>query len=101
MRQAEARWLEQSGDAWVPLRWVPGGSFAGGRVWERGGRECVSVRLSLGLFADNTTIVGMSGELDKGVSAIKNVMNEWKERNNDGKEEVLEFGTEEGGGVQV
>ena len=101
MRQAEARRQEQSGDVGVPWRWVPGGSFAGARVWEKGGRECKSVRMSCGLFADDTTIVGMSGELDEGVRAMKSVMNEWEERNNEAKEEVLEFGTEEGGGVRV
>ena len=60
MRQAEARRQEQSGDVGVPWRWVPGGSFAGARVWEKDGRECKSVRMSCGLFADDTTIVGMS-----------------------------------------
>ena len=101
MRQADARRHEQSGDVGVPWRWVPGGSFAGARVWERGGRECKSVRVSSCLFADDTTIVGMSGELDEGVRVIKSVMNEWEERNNDAKEEELKFGTEEGGGVRV
>ena len=101
MRQAEACRLEQGGDVGVPWRWVPGGSFAGARVWERGGRECKSVRMSCGLFADDTTIVGMSGELDEGVRVVKRVMNEWEERNNDAKEEVLMFGTEEGGRVRV
>ena len=57
--------------------------------------------MSCALFADDTTIVGMSGELDEGVRVVKSVMDEWKERNNDAKEEVLEFGTEEGGGVRV
>ena len=32
---------------------------------------------------------------------MKSVMNEWEERNNDAKEEVLEFGTNEGGNVRV
>ena len=101
MRQAEASRREQNGDVGVAWRWVPGGSFAGGKVWERGGRECKTVQMSCGLFADDTTIVGMSGELDEGVRVVKNVMNEWEERNNDSKEEVLEFGTREGGEVRV
>ena len=39
--------------------------------------------MSCALFADDTTIVGMSGELDEGVRVVKSVMDEWKERNND------------------
>ena len=101
MRQAEARRHEQGGDVGVPWSWVPGGSFAGGKVWEKGGRECKTVRMSCGLFADDTTIVGMSGEINEGVRAVKSVMNEWEEQNNEAKEEVLEFGTEEGGSVRV
>ena len=50
--------------------------------------------MSCGLFADDTKIVGMTGELDEGVRVVKSVMNEWEERNNDAKEKVLEFGTE-------
>lgn len=59
------------------------------------------MRLTLGLFADDTTVIGMSGEIDEGVRAMKEVMGKWEERNNDTKEEVLEFGTEEGGKVRV
>ena len=101
MRQAEACRHEQNGDVGVPWRWVPGGSFAGSGIWEKGGKECKSVRLSCGLFADDTTVVGMSGELNEGVRYVKSVMNEWEERNNDAKEEVLEFGTDEGGDIRV
>ena len=101
MRQAEACRQEQSGDVGVPWRWVPGGSFAGSGIWKKGGKECKSVRLSCGLFADDTTVVGMSGELNEGVRYVKSVMNEWEERNNDAKEEVLEFGTDEGGDIRV
>ena len=101
MRQAEEARREGSGDPGVGWRWLPGGSFAGERVWERGGKECKSVKMTCALFADDTTIVGMSGEIDEGVRAIKSVMNDWEERNNDAKEEVLEFGTNEGGNVRV
>ena len=101
MRQAEEARREGNGDPGVGWRWLPGGSFAGERVWERGGKECKSVKMTCALFADDTTIVGMSGEIDEGVRAIKSVMNDWEERNNDAKEEVLEFGTNEGGNVRV
>ena len=32
--------------------------------------------LTCALFADDTTIVGMSGEIDEGVNVMKSVMNE-------------------------
>ena len=60
-----------------------------------------SLRVTSALFADDTTIVGMSGEIDEGVRAVKEVMNKWEEKNNDDKEEILEFGTEEGADVRV
>ena len=46
-------------------------------------------------FADDTTIVGRRGELGKGVEAVKEVMGKWEEKNNEDKEERLEFGTAE------
>ena len=52
-------------------------------MWEKGGRECKTVRMRSALFADDTTIVGMSGELNEGVRSVKSVMNEWEERNID------------------
>ena len=83
---------------------MPGGSFAGGSAasaWEKGSSECVRVRVSLALFADDTTIVGVKSEIENGVRVVKEVMNQWEERNNEEKEEVLEFGTEEGGEIRV
>ena len=52
-----------------------------------------SVRSTCGLFAVDTTIVRLSGEIDQGVRVVKSAMNEWEERNNDAKEEVPEFET--------
>ena len=101
MRQAEMERAVHGGAVGVAWRWMPGGSFAGVKAWERGSAEAVSVRLTLGLFADDTTVVGMSGEIEEGVRVTKEVMGRWEERNNDEKEEVLEFGTEEGGKVRV
>ena len=101
MRQAEEARREGSGDPGVGWSWLPGGSFAGGKVLERGGKECKSVKMTCALFADDTTIVGMSGEIDEGVRVVKSVMNDWEERNNEAKEEELEFGTNEVGNVRV
>ncbi|KAI8519281.1 hypothetical protein Bbelb_025380 [Branchiostoma belcheri] len=100
MRQGEEERRKRGGEVGVPWRWVPGGSFAGNRVWEKGGTEVKSVKVSSALFADDTSILGMSDEIDAGVTTVKEVMTKWEERNNDDKEEVLEFGTEEGGGSE-
>ena len=101
MRQADTWRCEQGGDVGVPWRWVPGGSFAGGRVWEKGGAECRRVSLRCALFADDTTVVGMSGEIERGSNGMKEVMGYWEESINEDKEEELCFGTSEGGGVRV
>ena len=101
MRQADAWRAEQGGDVGVPWRWVPGGSFAGSGVWEKGGAECKSVRLGSALFADDTTVVGMSGEIERGTNGMKSVMGNWEESINEDKEEELGFGTREGGEVRV
>ena len=41
--------------------------------------------MTCALFADDTAIVGMSGDIDLGVRAVKGLMNKWEERNNDAK----------------
>ena len=89
MRQAEDARGVGSDEVGVRWRWLPGGSFAGGKVWEKGRKETKSVSLMCALFADDTTIVGMSGEIDDGVKAVKSVINEWEERNNDAKRKCL------------
>lgn len=101
MRQAEAERRRRRGEVGVTWRWVPGSAFAGASRWEKGSSEAVSVRVSSALFADDTTIVGLKGEMNEGVRAVKEVMSKWEERNNEDKEEVLEFGTEDGGEVRV
>ena len=44
MRQAKEARSGGSDEPGVVWKWVPGGSFAGGKVWEKGGKECKSVR---------------------------------------------------------
>ena len=101
MRQAEERRTRVNGEVGVGWKWIPGGSFVGSRTRERESGECKRVCVTSALFADDTTIVGMKREMDEGVRLVKEVMGEWEERNNDTKEEVLEFGTDEGRGVRV
>ena len=94
MRQAlEARGAEGREEKTVVWKWMPGSSFASERVRERGSGEAKEIRIDCMLFANDTTVVGMKGELDESVRHVKEVMDRWEERN---KEEVLEFGTEEG-----
>ena len=100
MRQAEeARCRE--GEVGVGWRWVPGGSFAGAGNWEKECSEAKEVRVKLVLFADDTTIVGEKGELGRGVERMKEVMGRWEEKNNEDKEEKVDFGTEEGGKIRI
>ena len=57
--------------------------------------------MKLVLFADDTTIIRERGELGRGVDRIKEVMGKLEERNNEDKEESVEFGTEEGGKIRI
>ena len=102
LRQAgEARAARSEEQVGVTWRWVPGSSFAGGEIWEKGGTEVKDVRITELLFADDTTIVGKFEEMDEGVNAVKGVMNEFEERSNEAKEECLEFCKDEGNGIRV
>ena len=101
MRSAEGRREQGNGEVGVKWNWMPGSAFAGMKGWEKGSSETKEVKITSALFADDTTIVGTKGEINEGVERIKSVMNKWEERNNDDKEEVLEFGTEEGKGIRV
>ena len=46
--------------------------------------------MSYALSARNSTIAELS-KIDYGVKTVKSVMNIWEERNNDTKEEMVEF----------
>ena len=102
MRQAlAARSANDREEREIVWKWIPGSSFAGEQGWERGCTEAKEMKVSSALFADDTTILGVKGEMDESVRRVKEVMNKWEERNNDDKEEVLEFGTQEGEEVRV
>ena len=66
------------------------GMFAGMGTWEMNGSKAKEVRFRELLFVDDTTIVGMKEELVVGVITMKEVMNKFKERGNDQKEESLD-----------
>ena len=46
----------------------------------------------MSLFADDTTITGMSYEIEEGKQVIKKVMGEFEEGTDESKEEKMEFG---------
>ena len=101
MRQAESARENGRENVGVEWRWIPGGSFAGEASWEKGCTEAKSVIITSALFADDTTIVGVKGEMEEGVRIVKRVMSKWEERNNEDKEEILDFATEEGEDIRV
>ena len=101
MRQAEEERRRDGREVGVRWRWMPGGSFAGTGVWERESTETKMVKITSCLFADDTTIIGVGGEMEESVRRVKEVMGRWEERNNEDKEERLVFGTEEGEGKRV
>ena len=46
-------------------------------------------------FADDTTIIGMSDEIEQGKHIIKKVMGKFVERTNESKGEKMEFGAKD------
>ena len=83
------------------MKWVPGSALPSEKTWEKCNSEAIRVSLLLSLFADDTTVVGVGEELERGVAKVKEVMGRFEEKNNDDKEEVLEFGSEESGKVRM
>ena len=100
MRRAEeerrARAEEEGNEVGVEWRWQPGSSFPSTGLWEKYSSETETRRISLSLFADDTTIIGTKAEIERGVEVVKSVMSNFEEKNNDDKEEELIFGSEEG-----
>ena len=99
MRSAEAkrrvRAEEEEREVGVRWRWQPGNSFPSSNLWERYSSEAENKKISLSLFADDTTIIGTKDEIEQGVTAVKSITNDFEERNNDDKEETLVFGSED------
>ena len=85
----------------IDFKWVPGSNFPSLKTWEKGNSEAVVRNVEKALFADDTTVVGNKDEIDQGVAKTKEVMGWFEERNNDGKEESLDFGEEESGKIRM
>ena len=105
MRQASAarkRKAEETNlEVGINFKWVPGSNFPNVKRWEKYNSEAKRRKIDQGLFADDTTILGRKNEIEQGVNETKRVMAEFEERNNEDKEEVLDFGTEEGDKIRV
>ena len=101
--KARKRKAEETGlEVGISYRWVPGSAFPNVSRWETSlNSEAKRVRIDKGLFADDTTITGKKKELEQGVNEIKRVMNTFEERNNDDKEEHLDFGKEDSGKIRM
>ena len=93
--------VETNLEVGIVYKFVPGSSFPNEKRWESHNSEAKKIRLDKGLFADDTTILGKKDEINQGVEETKRVMNQFEERNNDDKEEVLDFGTEEGDKIRM
>ena len=100
-KERERRALEMGLDAGVVFKWVPGSAFPSESGWEQDNSDAIEVVIDKSLFADDTSIVGYMNELENGVQATKDVMSWFEERNNDNKEEYLNFGTDGSGKIRM
>ena len=67
---AESERVREAGErgevAGVGYKWVPGSALLSEGTWEKENSEAILVVLLLSLFADDTTVVGCGGELERG-----------------------------------
>ena len=63
--------------------------------------QAKNTTLIMSLFADDTTITGMSDEIEEGKQIIERVMGEFEERTNESKEDKMEFGTKDSEEIRI
>ena len=85
----------------ITFNWVPGSYFPAEKTWEKFNSEAKKVKLDQALFADDTTLAGKKKEIEHGVQETKKIMNCFEERNNDDKEETLDFGTDDSSKIRM
>ena len=71
---------------------MPGHSLPLKNVKNTFNSEAKNTTLTMSLFADDTTIIGMNDEINEGKQIIQKVMGEFEERTNESKEEKIESG---------
>ena len=74
---------------------MPGHSLPPKNVKNTFNSETKNTTLTISLFVDDTTIMGMSDEMEEGKQIIEKVMGEFEERTNESKEEKMEFGAKD------
>ena len=92
---------EMGEEAGIAIRWVPGSGLPGESMREKPNSESKRIRIDKSLFADDTTVVGKKKEMMEGLTAVKEEMTRFEEKNNDDKEEELIFGTVEGEKIRM
>ena len=107
MRQAEKDRLDRAeengtnvGIAWMWM-WMTGNGFPGKNMVETHNIEPQTARISLSLFADDTTLIGEKKEKESGTATIKEVMMHFEDKNNKEKEKKLKFGKDGAGGIRM
>ena len=93
--------VEVGKEVGICVKWVPGSALPSEKVWERSNSEAVEVWVDLSLFADDTTAIGDKDELEEGVKTVKKVMGDFEEKNNEDKEEFLNFGEDDSGEIRM
>ena len=75
----------------VGIDWsfMPGHSLLPKNMRNTFNSEAKNTTLKISLFADDTTINGMSDEIEEGKQIIEKVMGEFEERTNESKEEKM------------
>ena len=85
----------------IPFKYVPGSSFPSSGSWEKFNSEAKRMKIDKELFADDTTVIGTKKEMETGLRVIKEVMEKFEEKNNEDKEEKVEFGTDESNKIRM
>ena len=85
----------------ITFSYVPGSNLPSGPLWEKYNSESKKARIDNQLFADDTTGLGRKKEIDEGIMIVKQNMAEVEEKNNEDKEEKIDFGEDEGGKIRV
>ena len=87
----------------VGIDWsfMPGHSLPPKNLKNTFNSEAKNTTLAMSLFADDTTIIRMSDEIEEGKQIIEKVMEEFEERTNESKEEKIEFGTKDSDDIRM
>ena len=87
----------------VGIDWsfMPGNSLPPKDVKNTFNSEAKNTTLTMSLFADDTTVIGMSDDIEEGKQIMEKVMGEFEERTNKSKEEKLEFGAKDSEEIRI